>query len=272
MPFYAPLRKESVDFSRTSINFCTSVPVNVAISALLCAWPIFPLLSQTADTKPATSYDYDHPERRVVTYLDVDHAIRNINSQKAQVMQDIVRLNKIIVNFNGKIQGADADYKKIKDSYQKGIDLYYRREYIDSSYALKDTRKMTLELYKKFSDHFQVQVGELLNSCSESMVNHELKNLPGENKDQISIDDLKQNQYRLRIAYNQIYLANQMTRDNRYDAAIDHFRLAKLYAINVLKNLETDASKKAAMDKQYEADIIDAMGGVMSNAPSANPS
>ena len=271
MPYYSPLRKESVDLRLLNIIFRKSVHGKLLIASILLMLPFSYSSAQNAENKPAPAYEEDHPERKVSTYLDVHHAVKNINPLKSQVMLDIYRLNKIITNFNGKIQGADADYKNIKENYKKGIDLYYRREYLESSYVLKDTRKMSQNLYKKFSEHFQKQIGELLNSCSESMVNIELKNIPGDGSGSVSLDTIRHNQFRLRIAYNQVYLADQMTRDDRYDAAVDHLRLAKLYAINVLKNLETDETKKAAMDKQYEADIIDAMGGVVGSANSGNP-
>ena len=272
MPYNSPLRKESANFRHPSTIFRNSVYGKLFITAVLVLIPFSYSSPQNAEKKQAPTYDENHPERKVSTYLDVHHAVKNINSLKSQVMLDIYRLNKIINNFNGQIQGADADYKNIKDNYKKGIDLYYRREYLESSYVLKDTRKMSQNLYKKFSEHFQKQIGDLLNSCSESMVNIELKNIPGDSSSSISLDTIRHNQFRLRIAYNQVYLADQMTRDDRYDAAIDHLRLAKLYAINVLKNLEMDETKKAAMDKQYEADIIDAMGGVVGTANSGNPS
>jgi|GEM_PF-1415131 len=266
MPFHPPLRKESEDLRHKYIIFLKRIFLNFA-GGIFILTACFQISAQETEKKKP-DYDLDHPERRVTTYLDVHHAVRNIKNLKEQAKLDVIRLNKITTNFKGKVQGADEEYKAIKENYKKGIDQYYRREYLDSSFTLKDTRKMSQDLYKKFAEHFQKQVGELLNSCSESMVNYELRNLA----DQISIDQMRQNQYRLKIAYNQVFYADQMTRDNRYDAALDHLRLAKLYAIQVLKNMEPDESKKAAMDKQYEADIIDAMGGVVGNASTGNPS
>jgi len=268
MPQFPPLRKESVYFKHIFKHFPAAFDRKFFLIWTIISFLSMPVFSQETENKEKPTYDSDHPERKVTTYLDVHHAVKNINPLKDQVKLDIIRLNRAVSNFKGKIEGADNDYNLIRENYKKGIDLYYRREYLESSFVLKDTRKMSQNLYKKFTEHFQVQVGELLNSCSESMVNNDLKSIDN----QVSFDELRQNQYRLRIAYNQVYMADQMTRDNRYDAALDHLRLAKLYAIHVLKNMETDSAKKEAMDKEYAADIIDAMGGLVGSVQTDNPS
>jgi len=219
-----------------------------------------PLFSQTQPPIPA--------ERETTTYLDRQIAARKIDTLKVQVKTDIFRLYKLQKNMGAQVSGAQELYQRIRGLYQKGMDSYYKREVIESYNALKDARSLALDLYQKYSDYYEKQLSELLATCSESLVNLEMES--SVNPDQgYLLDDIAQNHYKLKIAYNEVATANRMKRDNRYDTAVEHFRIAKLYAIHVIKALETNPEKKAALDAKYRIDIIDAMGGVSGKGTSS---
>jgi hypothetical protein len=239
---------------------------------LIAAWLItsilpFALFSQERPTAQPPSTESplpQKPEESVTTYLDRQIALRSNESIKTQIKRDILLLYRLSKNFGKEVQNSDQTLAHIRDLYRQGMEHYYRGEAILAKRSLDEARVISLGLFKKFSEHFGKQISELLSTCSESMVNKEMESSLDPGNGRIS-DALIENHYKLKIAYAQTATAEALIRDDRYDTAIDHYRIAKIYAVRILKDLEMDANKKAALEEKYRVDLIDAVGGVADN-------
>lgn len=231
--------------------------------ALVCLFGATGLLAQDAapdKTPPAGQVDesVSAPER--ANYLERHHAIRRVNQIKGRTLTDIKRLKILVANFGPDVEGAQAEFEKIRELYHSAEKERYRRRFVASARLHEGTRKLILDLYKKFTTKFQDQTAELLAECAENMVDAEfaVSGEPGQSTG--STARIFNSSQKLYIAYQQTAMAENMIRTDRFDVAITHYRLAKSFAINVLRNLEDSSQKQNEIEKKYKVDLLDARG------------
>ena len=230
--------------------------------ALAVLFSVTGLAAQGAatDSKPSVDESVSEPER--ASYLERHHAIRRVNEIKDRTLNDIKRLKVLVANFGGQIEGSDADFKKIRETYHAAEKERYRRRYTESAKLHEETRELILQLYKKFTTRFQDQTAELLSQCAQNMVDAEfaVSGEPGQNSSSGSTARIFNSSQKLYIAYQQTAMAEDMIRTDRFDEAITHYRLAKSFAINVLQTLEDSSQKQDEIEKKYKVDLLDARG------------
>ncbi|MEQ9365177.1 MAG: hypothetical protein RIF32_13095, partial [Leptospirales bacterium] len=222
-----------------------------------------PLLAQDAAPAAGGNASVDEsvsaPER--ANYLERHHAIKRVNQIKDRTLADIKRLKVLVANFGSDVEAARGDFDKIREMYHSAEKERYRRRFVESARLHETTRKMILDLYKKFTEKFQNQTADLLAECAQNMVDAEfaVSGEPGQSPRSTTARIFHSSQ-KLYIAYQQTAMAEDMIRTDRFDQAITHYRLAKSFAINVLQNLEDSAQKQDEIEKKYKVDLLDARG------------
>lgn len=227
------------------------------VSSLVTGGALFAQDAAAGD-QAAVDESVSVPER--ASYLERHHAIRRVNQIKDRTLADIKRLKVLVANFGGDIEGSTADFDKIRETYHAAEKERYRRRFVQSAQLHEGTRKLIFELYKKFTEKFKAQTGDLLAECAQNMVDAEfaISGEPGQNTR--STARIFNSSQKLVIAYQQTAMAEDMSRIERFDEAITHYRLAKSFAINVLQHLEQDEAKKNEIEEKYKVDLLDARG------------
>ena len=231
------------------------LPSLVAAALAMCTLLSLSLSAQESEKK-AKAAEQDNPG----TYLDKHLAIKEIPRLQELSLRDIQKIKTLLNNYGKQVAGSDKDFEAIKKTYKDAQVLWYKRLYLQSREKHLECRKLIFELYKKFSNMYDKQATQLLSDCSEGMANLEFaeSSTPGKEIDYSYI--IQQNSYKLQIAFQHSQQAARQQNRGNFSEAIHHFRMAKLFAIDVLKGLELDEAKRKELDKKYARDITDAKG------------
>lgn len=214
--------------------------------------------AQPAPAQPSTPAQGDpHTEEN---YLERSAALKGIEGLRAETQRDIRKLSVLVENFGAEVQGSDADIKKIRDRYEESSVLFYKQQYVAARKAIDETRINISDLFKKFSENMAKRTDNVLEDCSKSVSAQELTPTSGGGNETEWSTQLIMNQARLRTAYAHVAEAKNLVRDKRYSDSIDHYRLAKLFGILLLKNNEEDPAKQKAIEDKYKVDFQDASG------------
>lgn len=205
-------------------------------------------------------------EPEVANYLDRHRAVRRVEQLQQMTILDIQRLKILVANFGSEVSDAQGDFEKIKELYRQAQEKWYKRRYVESLNLHNDAREIVVNLFKKISVLYQQDVSEMLDDCSTRLVDAEFSQSlePGQRND-IS-KTIAISQQKLKIAYQQTALAEDMLRENRYSDAIKHYRLAKIFAIDVIRDLEMDPAKKQEIDTTYRVHLLDSRGIAVDNS------
>ncbi|MBE7411153.1 MAG: hypothetical protein L6Q54_00210 [Leptospiraceae bacterium] len=220
------------------------------------------LLAQSKDEKSSSVEGKESSEelykKNVGSYLEKYYQTIISENLKSKNLNDIHILDIMVGNFGDQVQGVKADLDAVKKDYQIALRYYYRRAFMLSGKSLKDNERKITEIYKKLSNYYESRTDELLTDCADVIATMEQNESiePGQEKNS-KIKELAQNQLRLKIAYYQMGLADNMNREGRFNDAITFYRLGKEYGIAILSDLKsTESDKKAVMDK-YQVDLAD---------------
>lgn len=234
-------------------------------SALFLAFSALAAQGQPAD-KPKTEPAKPQGEPEVeYSYIEENRATQVIDNLREDVRNDVRRLHILVANYGAQVPNADKDFAEVKVSYRNGLDRYYSRKYAASAAALEKSHKQANDLFKKFATIYRDQLQKILSECSDAMVSQELSGVTDTaQQSTTSVTTLFKSSVKLKIAHGQLNFGDDMMRDQRYDAAIEHFRLAKLFAIHFLRSVESDMAKQKAIEDKYKVDLMDASGGSVS--------
>lgn len=243
----------------------------LAILAALMLFSPIAAQNQPATTPPADAVKEDAPQKLKeapveATYLDIHNAARKIQTERIRTRDRLLALSRVVINYGSKVEGSDGEFQKVRYLYRTAMESYYKNRILESYQGLREANAQMDELFKKFSLFYMNQASQMLTDCSEKMVDAELELAKTNSTISVSEEDLKKNHFRLQSAYQQIQLARDMIQDNRHDTAIDHLRLSRYFAINVLKGLEHEEAKKKEIDSKYALEILDSLGGTQETA------
>ena len=185
------------------------------------------------------SLAYTEAERPEENYLARFTGIKISEKLIKQNLENIYMLKVIVSNF--KQQDWEADYQKIYASYKRGVSLFYRRNVIYARVELEKNKRDITQLCKKIFAVYKKQCTEMLDECSDKILNFSLdeRTKYDPNKNRI----LFKNMMRLWIAYGQIDDADVAAVDDLYKSSIFHIRIAKSYAIKILEQLDPKKSE-----------------------------
>ncbi|MBE7437922.1 MAG: hypothetical protein HS115_05635 [Spirochaetales bacterium] len=216
----------------------------------------FPLMAQ-----PAGAEKKALDSHQKISYLELAHATRRAEVLQERNIADIQRLKILIANFGSKVSGSNEAFEKIKNTYKKATESYYRRDFGEARDRQVECLKQIEELYQGFVTVFKEDLSALLTECSLSLSDLEFTQSlePGQNSAQLS-ERILRSQFRLRTAFQQASMAESNAGDRRYAMAIDHYRLGKLYAIGILKDLAQAPEKATEIETKYAVDLRDAYG------------
>lgn len=196
------------------------------------------------------------------SYLDENRAMLSVDDLRENVRADVRRLHILVANYGGQVPNSDKDFAEVKASYQRGYDRFLSRKYAASAALFEKSHKQANELFKKFATIFRDQLSKILSECSDAMVSQELAGVTDTTQQSTtSVTALFKSSVKLKIAHGQLNHGDDMMRDQRYDTAIEHYRLAKFFAIGFLRSIETDMAKQKAIEDKYKMDLVDAAGG-----------
>ncbi len=212
----------------------------------------------SAQAGDANLVDADEPER--ASYLQRQHAAREVDDLRTELPVMIQKLNIVIANFGGDVATSKPDFEKIRETYRNAANKYLRGRYVEAQAGYADCRRQIQELFKKFCDKYKEKSITMLTECSDKVAAMELSQtlLPGQNVR--AATSFQAQASRMRMAQGHLNMAEERENVGRYDVAIDHFRLCKLFAINILTTLEDSNSKKDAVISKYKVDTDDADG------------
>ncbi|PJZ82966.1 hypothetical protein [Leptospira meyeri] len=199
---------------------------------------------------------------------------KNISeNNKDRVINAIKLLTIVTANFGDEVSDSKTALEKIKKDYQVVLRYYYRRAYIASGKAMVALEKDISTLLGKFSKSYDTKTQNLLAECADLITNQEQSQLvetSGEgSKAIIPYREIAEAQQKLRIAYGQMGLATDMSREDRFYDAIVHYRIAKDYGIKILSDFkEAEADKKAISDK-YGKDLSDNRNQIFNQSQNA---
>jgi len=236
--------------------------MKLILSFFLAAMPalLFAQAAQAPAAQPAAPSPAQGDPHTEENYLERITALKGIDVLRAETQRDIRKLSVLVQNFGAEVPGADAELKKLRDSYEEASILFYRQQYVQARKVVDQVRTGTSELFKKFSENMAKRTDAILEDCAKSVSAQELTPTSGGGNETEWSTGLIMNQSRLRTAYAHVAEAKNLVRDKRYGESIDHYRLAKLFGVLLLKNNEEDVAKQKAIEEKYKSDYQDAMG------------
>lgn len=187
-----------------------------------------------SQTDPGSEYsEADRPEEN---YLAEFHARDRCEYLIKHNLEEIFTLKVIMENFKKDFSDWEKMYTDVYEGYKKGVDLYYRRDLIYAAVKLEYNKKKINEFYKEISDKYREQCLTMLNLGATNILDLTLdsrtKSDPNKNR------KLFNNKMRLRVAYSNMDDAEKARLDRNYSLSIFHYRIAKMYAISILENLD----------------------------------
>ena len=180
--------------------------------------------------------------------------------------KDVPQLHILVKNYGNEVPNAQKNYEAVKSDYEKALVRFYRREYTWSLKIHQENYKRIKKLYQSFSEKFKVQVFDLLTEVSRKLAERQLTQAEQWGQDiqkvKLSKGFLKSEETsaRLRLAYQQNFLAEDMERQDYHQKAVEHYRLAKLFAIRAIWIMEEEPDRQTALEKKYSKDLLDSRG------------
>jgi len=196
-----------------------------------------------------------------ISYLELAHATRRAETLQERNIQDIQRLKILIANFGDRVSGSNDSFEKIKNTYKKATESYYRRDFGEARDRQVECQQQIEALFKGFAAVYKESLTALLTECSLSLSDLEFTQSlePGQNQANLS-ERILRSQFRLRTAFHQAAMAEENAGGARYAMAIDHYRLGKIYAIGILKDMAQSPEKATEIETKYAVDLRDAYG------------
>jgi hypothetical protein len=261
----AARKKGSLMLSQLQPNSFNAAPVRVILAAALVgALAVAPAAAQNVANGAGTESEGGaaatlRPE--VGSILDRQIAQQEVDVLKERNLRDIRRL-AILVNNYADVEGAKADFEKLKESYRKSMESYYLRRYITAQQGHRETATLADALYKKFTERFQRQLSEILTQCSRQIVDVQMAQSiePGQQPAREERRRVEGSALKIELAYRQSVIASDLIQDDRFDAAIEHLRIARSYAIGALADMQADPAKRQEIRQRYRVDLLDAQG------------
>ena len=181
---------------------------------------------------------------------------------RERIANGIKLLTIVSANFGEEVPDSKTALENIIKENQIALRYYYRNAHVASGKSTQKVDKDLTALLGKFAKVYDTKTQNLLTECADSITKQEQTQLINDSQDSSksfssNFVDVTDSTHKLKIAYNQLSLALDMARDDRFYNAIIHFRIAKDYGIKILTDLkEAEADKKAVTDK-YVKDLAD---------------
>ncbi len=205
---------------------------------------------------------FERPVAILTTAFPID-ALKAAHNYKGTIRKDLSRLHVIVQNYAKEVPSSQEEYKRIKALYARALSYYFRQQYISSVRAHIKNQKLIRALFLKFANYYKERTNAILNDGAAKLVEADIGSEDGSGKPlPASSFHTLRNSFRLRLAYKQTVLAEEMEKNGLHQQAIEHYRLAKIFAIGVLYSLETDDRKRSALEKQYNKDLQDCQGRI----------
>ncbi len=243
------------------------------------------LMAQTPRTDspgPAEGSEASGTQKQAARLMTPDQRISPIYHMKSDPYRyatryrnrarvEVIHLSQLVDRFGASVPDSRNSYLKIRENYRLGIQHYYKGEYEKCIEVMADNQHQIQSMMAKFAKNFHDSVAQLLEESSERLVEQDIATVStGATGDMNPGENLIRNQFKIKIAYGQLSQGEKMERNEQFLTAIEHYRLAKLHAINVMLDLEENMTKRMEISKKYRVDMEDAYGLGQTN-PSLAP-
>ena len=235
---------------------------SIAFSIVIFSGVVFsiePLLAQEGSETSSNAKTNIHDEvQQDANYLDLFVSRKKSQKYNHATKRHLRRLYVLVKNYGSKIPGSEEVFEDVKSIYKQALARFYRREYAASwSQNLKSIHG----LYVNFAEQYKKRVENILADSSQKIVDMELSNIlePGQ-KHTRYIKETLRNTFKLHLAYNRTALAEYMEREKRPGDAIEYYRMAKLFAIQIIRDLEEEPELIKEIEQKYRSDVRDSRG------------
>ncbi len=212
------------------------------------------LFSQAAAKPPAAPDSSEQVTGRSIRMAS--EPARYIDFFRKRSRENIGRLKTLTDTYEADVPGSRSDFTAIQEDYRKGLHSYYLNETGTSLTHLEKAFNHSNALLSKYSDFFKTSSLEILREAAGTVTEKDLALVydpsgakPGTN------DTILRAQFRIRMAYQQMLLAEDARNRQMFDQSVDHYRLARLHGISVMMDLEDDAAKRKAIGEKYKKDL-----------------
>ena len=223
--------------------------------------------SEEKQTGSAVGEESDVPNRLVEFsapfQTDAKKAVWEFNEK---VGADLRRLYVLVKNYGAEVAGAQEDFNSIQAKHKKALVRFYRRQNTWAWSLHKENHEKIQALYQKFMLKYKEQTLTLLAEVAEKLASAKLRQSTERGQRGLVVEPgrvyLKhlENSIRLRLAYQQNAIAREMEIRDLPQKAIEHYRLAKTFAIYTLRRMEKDPNRKKELETKYSKDMLDSRG------------
>lgn len=216
-------------------------------------------------TEKKEDFPVDSGEFRADTAYLLRHDAYRYAHQFRQAARDrIVNLNLMVKNYGEELAGSKDRFEEVQTAYRTGMTHYFRGEYVQAIRKLEASQVLGDKLMKDFAEFYKNGATKILDETSRQMVDRELSmEYAGEGTS--SSGEMAKHQFKLKLAYTQMHEGQEMQREDQYRRAVEHYRIAKLHAINTILDMEEDLTKRKDLAKKYKTDLLDAYGRLASS-------
>jgi hypothetical protein len=235
-----------------------SKQIIAVLSAFIITTAIHSQAGKTTSPAPAAADNADAPvSGRTIRMLN--DPVRYLDFFMKRSRENIGRLKILVETYESDVPGSKKDFTDIQADYRQGLHSYYLGERHNSLIKMEKTYTSSNELLRKYSDFFKKGSGDIIKASSEALTDRDLAAVydpstvrPG------SSETISKGQFRIRMAFQQMVLAEEARNKGMYDQSIEHYIMARLYGVTTMLELETDETKKKAIAEKYKKEIADA--------------
>ncbi len=252
----------------SSIYAVFSSLFKVALVVLICSFSIAFMTNLSAQEEKS-----EKEEKQLATSTSADGTIleqadifqydasKMMRSHVKRTKKNIRYLYVLVQNYGDKVSESQKQYESVKNTYAEALQRFYAQQYTFSLKLHYDNEVKIKALYASFAKNYREQVRQLIFEGSRKLVDSEVEQGNNRHK-KIPYIELKnlRNSLRMKRAYKEQAAAHRMEDSNLPKEAIDHYRLAKIYAIQAMRSLEQDPARRKELASKYRKDLIDSRG------------
>ncbi len=189
--------------------------------------------------------------------LDIFHASFESAKLSRVNKERIFTLWVVVENF-GSSEDKDA-FQSIREDFKNGVLNRYKGRYVASSRLLHQNLRDIRALFESLANVYHQKVVGILEECADALIEAELQeSVAGSNELESNIKLIGRNRDWLRHGYRQLTEGQNMQLQERPEFAINHYRVAKMYGIGILKNFSSDdVATKNKIESKYSIDTED---------------
>ena len=190
-------------------------------------------------------------------YLEKFIATELANKEGRTVAGYIRRLYIMTSNFGPRVSGSKESYNRVITDFKSSTKFLQKGKYV-AFLVLQDHNKLTIDrLYRKFMEVYKEDATKLSDEAIDKFADFRFNFGDPANLSVGFSARMEATENVLKRCYKLMARAERSAMARDYFSAIFKYRLAKFYAINVLKRLADEPEAKSKIEQDYEVHIRD---------------